>query len=315
MHATEARYIKRDVITILRTCLERKPLNFIKWTCSDYEALWEYLDSIYEDPRFVSDTITQAIVKFRPIRDGEDARFCDLVHLVRRCYNTLKERSWFAKRYGQQPHAFHYRAKDVLWYDRKAWSRDLENNKQPVTLLALMTWMTTEIKSRMRATAPLRTGSHYTSINLIEVGNNHDKWSIGTKCWICKTQEYWTDECQTFLALRLKDCKRIAHESHACFSCLQRVGKDHNLNTCRRRNHALWHRMSYRASGAIIFWFTRRRRTTLEQESLLWWKSQKLYCQWSPQICVVEVVYTSTQTLFWIQERKSVWYTRKQLKC
>ena len=105
-------------------------------------------------------------------------------------------------------------------------------------LLALMTWMTTEMKSRIRATAPLsplRTGSHYTSINLIEVGNNRDKWSIGTKCWICKTQEYWTDECQTFLALRLEDRKRIAHESHACFSCLQRAEKDHNLNTCTRR--------------------------------------------------------------------------------
>ena len=48
---------------------------------------------------FVSDTITQAIVKFRPIRDGEDARFCDLVRLMRRCYNTLEERRWFAKRY------------------------------------------------------------------------------------------------------------------------------------------------------------------------------------------------------------------------
>lgn len=102
-------------------------------------------------------------------------------------------------------------------------------------------WMTTEMKSRKRATAPLRTGSHYTSINFIEVGINRDKWSIGSKCWICKTQEYWTDECQTFLALRLEDRKRIAHESHACFShacfsCLQAVcGKDHNLNTCRRR--------------------------------------------------------------------------------
>ena len=98
-HAIEARYIKRDVITILRTCLKLKPLYFIKGTGSDYETAWEYLDSIYEDPRFVSDTITQAIVKFRSIRDGEDARFCDLVRLMRRCYNTLKERRWFAKRY------------------------------------------------------------------------------------------------------------------------------------------------------------------------------------------------------------------------
>ena len=46
---------------------------------------------IYGDPRVVSDTIMQDVVKFKPLRDGEDARFCDLVHLVKRCYNTLKE--------------------------------------------------------------------------------------------------------------------------------------------------------------------------------------------------------------------------------
>ena len=63
----------------------------IKGVGTDYKAAWEYLDSIYGDPRFVSDTITQDIVKFRALQNGEDARFCDLVHLVKRCYNTLRE--------------------------------------------------------------------------------------------------------------------------------------------------------------------------------------------------------------------------------
>jgi len=90
-HLIESRYTKRDSITLLRTCLKEKPLELIKGIGSDYDAAWEYLDSIYGDPRFVSDTITQDIVKFKALEEGEDARFCDLVHLVRRCYNTLKE--------------------------------------------------------------------------------------------------------------------------------------------------------------------------------------------------------------------------------
>ena len=90
-HPIDARYSKRDAITILRTCLQGKPLDLIKGIGSDYDVAWEYLDSIYGDPRFVSDTITQDIVKFRTLCDGEDARLCDLVHLVKRCYNTLKE--------------------------------------------------------------------------------------------------------------------------------------------------------------------------------------------------------------------------------
>ena len=82
-HVIDARYSKRDAITFLHTCLQGKPLDLIKGIGSDYNAVWEYLDSIYGDPRFVSDTITEDIVKFRPLRDGEDARFCDLVHLVK----------------------------------------------------------------------------------------------------------------------------------------------------------------------------------------------------------------------------------------
>ena len=90
-HAIKARYTKRDSITSLRSCLQGKPLELIKGIGTDYDAAWEYLDSIYGDPRFVSDTITQDILKFRALQNNEDARFCDLVHLVKRCYNTLKE--------------------------------------------------------------------------------------------------------------------------------------------------------------------------------------------------------------------------------
>lgn len=57
-HAIEAKYSKRDSITLLRTCLRDKPLELIKGIGSDYDAAWDYLDSIYGDPRFVSDTVT-----------------------------------------------------------------------------------------------------------------------------------------------------------------------------------------------------------------------------------------------------------------
>ena len=90
-HVIEAKHTKRDAITLLRTCLRDKPLELIKGIGSDYDAAWEYLDSIYGDPRFVSDTVTEDIMQFKAFHDGEDARFYDLVHLVKRSYNTLKE--------------------------------------------------------------------------------------------------------------------------------------------------------------------------------------------------------------------------------
>ena len=86
-HTVETRYSKCDAMTILRTCLVCRPFELIKGIGSDYDTEWEYLDSVYGDPRYVSDTITQDISKFKPLHE-DDARFCELVHLVRRCYTT-----------------------------------------------------------------------------------------------------------------------------------------------------------------------------------------------------------------------------------
>ena len=234
-HAIEARYTKRDAITSLRTCLQGKPLDLIKGIGSDYDAAWEYLDSIYGDPRFVSDTITQDIAKFRPIRDGEDARLCDLVHLVKRCYNTLKDVGLPSDM--DNSHMLSLIEQKMCVDDRKVWSRDLEKTNQPATLLGLMTWMTAEMKSRMRATVPLRTGSSHHTIHHVNVtARSRSETKSGShRCWICKTQAHWTDECQKFLALNPEERIKIAQENHACFSCLKRAGRDHKLITCSRR--------------------------------------------------------------------------------
>lgn len=84
-HAIESWYSKQDAITFLRTCLQGKPLELIKGIGLDYDAAWENLDLIYGDARFVLDTVMHDIVKFKSLHDGEDARFCDLVHLVKFC--------------------------------------------------------------------------------------------------------------------------------------------------------------------------------------------------------------------------------------
>ena len=153
-HAVDGRFNKRDAISLLRTSLQGRPLELIKGIGTDYDAAWSYLDSVYGDPRFVVDTITQDITKFRPLRDGEDARFCDLVHLVQRSFSTLKE-------VGRQHdmdnnHMLALIEQRTCTDDRKVWARRLENSAKEATLAQLIAWMNTEIKSRMRATAPLR---------------------------------------------------------------------------------------------------------------------------------------------------------------
>ncbi|CAB4018335.1 Uncharacterized protein K02A2.6 [Paramuricea clavata] len=151
-HLIGTKYSNRDAITLLRTALTGKPLEMIKLGIgSDYTAAWDYLDSVYGDPQFVSDTIAQDIARFKPLKSEEDHRFCELVHLVRRSFNTLKE--------VDRPHDMdnnHMLAiieQRMCGEDRKTWARHLEKEKIQPKLSDLMDWMNGEMKSRMRAAA------------------------------------------------------------------------------------------------------------------------------------------------------------------
>ena len=100
-----------------------------------------------------------------------------------------------------------------------------------------MTWTTAEMKSRMRATALLRTGSSKNTIHHVYVtaGSGSENKSGSHRCWICKTQAHCTENCQRVLALNPEERINIAQANHACFSCLKRAGRDHRLTTCSRR--------------------------------------------------------------------------------
>ena len=230
-HAIEAKYSKRDSITLLRTCLRDKPLELIKRIGSDYDAAWEYLDSIYGDPRFVSDTVTQDIIQFKALQDGEDARFCDLVHLVKRCYNTLKEVGLPSDM--NNSHMLSIIEQKMCADDRKVWARDLEKEKKPATLEALMNWMNVEMKSRMRATAPIRVGlSGKRPVYHFKSDSDKPVWH---KCWLCKTSSHWPDQCPKFISLSVDDRIATAKANHLCFSCLKRAGRGHTMDNCKRK--------------------------------------------------------------------------------
>ena len=231
-HLVEKRYSKRDAITLLRASLEGKPLELIKGIGQDYDAAWGYLDSIYGDPRFVADTITQDIARFKPLRDGDDARFCDLVHLVKRSFNTLAE-------VGRQNdmdnnHMLAIIEQKMFSDDRKVWSRFLESTKSEATLEMLISWMTSEMKSRMRATAPLRSG-YQPLKNVCHLGYGDGKKITNSKCWLCKVSTHWTDQCSKFIAMNPSDRFKAVKENHGCYSCLKRAGRDHNMSNYSRR--------------------------------------------------------------------------------
>ena len=233
-YMVDGRYHKRDAIALLRTCLYGKPLDLIKGLGSDYDAAWEYLNSIYGDPRFVADIITQDIVKFKPLKDDDDSRFCELVHLIKRSYNILKEVG--------RPHDMDNNRmlamveKKMNTDDRKVWFRVLEGEKRQASLESLMDWMTAKMRSRMRATAPVRSTAHAATVSHLSKTTPTNKTAYTSyKCWPCQTSDHWVDQCPRIISMNPTDRMKVMKENHACFSCLKKAGRNHNLTTCSRR--------------------------------------------------------------------------------
>ncbi len=173
----------------------------------------------------MSDTITQNIVRFKPLKSEEDNRFCELVHLVRRSFNTLNE--------VDRPHDMdnnHMLAiidQRMCSKDRKTWARHLEKEKIQPKLSDLIDWMNGEMKSRMGAAAFLR-AQERVRVNQVSGGAK-------AKCWICPSFDHWIDQCKKFISMSPNERLKIIKENHACYRCLKKAGRYHCAANCSRK--------------------------------------------------------------------------------
>lgn len=163
----------------------------------------------------MSDQVTQDISKFRAIKKKEDARFFDLVHLVKRSFNTMKG---IGKANDMDNnHMLSLTEQKMSIEYRKIWARDLDREKKEACLNGLISWMEAGMKSRMRATAPLRnhTGKYI----------NHISTSKSIKCCLCKSSDHWLDEWEKLKAKSYDERLKLVKENHACFCCLKMTGR------------------------------------------------------------------------------------------
>ena len=99
-----------------------------------------------------------------------------------------------------------------------------------------MTWLTVELKSRIRAAAPIRSniaGANKSSVSHFAVAENK-KGSFFT-CWLCKSSIHWIDQCHEFKVMSPDERMKAVKDNHACFSCLKKAGRAHNSSNCSRR--------------------------------------------------------------------------------
>ena len=134
----------------------------VKGLSDDYRATWRYLDAVYGDPKSIADAVAQDISKFKPLKDEEDSQFCELYHLIHRSYSLLKQAG--RENDMNNNHVLAMIEQKLHIIDRKVWFRYLEGKE--ASLEGLLVWMECEMKTRMRASAPIRT-SNNSSRNLV----------------------------------------------------------------------------------------------------------------------------------------------------
>ena len=244
-HAVEKRCNARDTIAILRSCLGSEPAKLIEGIGSDLKAAWRYLDQNYGDPRVVSDAVTSDMERFKPIQLGDDHRFCDLVNLVRRSFNILKE----VKRPQDidNTHVISLIERKMTQDDLKVWARHINLKKLEPSMSNLLLWMEDEMTARLRSGAAIRKTGASSRSSVHTVGSNghvEERESSTTDrpidhkpkqntCYVCKGDHY-ADKCSRFLAMVPGERWKVVKEQRGCFSCLKR-GKGHTSFNCTRR--------------------------------------------------------------------------------
>lgn len=145
-----------------------------------------------------------------------------LVHLVQRSFTTLKEVGWPYDM--DNNHMLALFEQRMCTDDREVWARHLENSGKEATLAQLIAWMNTEMKSRMRAMAPLRCTGPPARHPVGHIGSdfNAPKSGLPHKCWIYKNSSHWTDQCQIFVSLSPENRIKAAKGRASClkFTCL-----------------------------------------------------------------------------------------------
>ena len=120
-----------------------EPAKLIEGISSDLKSSWNYLDQNYGDPRIVSDVVTSDIERLKAVQPGEDHQFCDLVNLVRRSYNILKEVK--CPQDIDNTHVISLIKRKITKEDLRVWAHHIYMQKLQPLMCNLLKWMDEEM--------------------------------------------------------------------------------------------------------------------------------------------------------------------------
>ena len=161
----------------------------------------------------VSDTVTLDLERFRVSQLGEDHRFCDLVNLVRRSYNILKEVK--RKQDIDITHVISLIERKMTKDDLRVWARHLNSQKIEPSMENLLEWIEEEMTARILSGATIsKTSSLRLAVQAFGTEDEKSGEVRSKKCYVCK-EDHYVDECKRFIDMSPHERWKIVKDQSA----------------------------------------------------------------------------------------------------
>ena len=225
---------------ILRSCLGKEPTDAVKGVEDDIQEMWKRLDEKYGDPAKIADAIINTIQSIKPIKEGENERFLELVDAVENGYKDLN-------RLGLEREITTTSSVSIIERKlpseiKKEWAKLVsadnstvdKTNKFPSLLSFLLSqkraieYDTAEL--RLTSNSVVKCSAHYAKTNNDTAEANGNTRSQYRKCLFHREANHWTSDCKFYLSKPIEGKMNILKEKGACWSCLR---KGHRLLECR----------------------------------------------------------------------------------
>ena len=224
---------KESACYILRSCLGKEANDTVKSIDDDIQEMWKRLDEKYGDPAKVADAIINTIQNVRPIKEGENKKFIELVDAVEDGYNDLKKLG--LEREITTTSSVSIIERKLPPEIRKEWAKLVsadnstvdKTNKFP-SLLSFLLSQKRAIEydiAELRVTNnPTVKGSvHYTNTSKkTEEGSSGHTYQSYSKCLLHKEADHWTSDCKLYLSKPIEEKMKLLKENGACWSCLRK---------------------------------------------------------------------------------------------
>ena len=202
---------KSSACCILRSCLEREPAETVKGVDDDIKEMWKRLDEKYGDPAKLTDAIINTIQDIRPIKEGENKRFIELVDAVEDGYKDLKKLG--LEREITTTSSVSIIQRKLPANIKREWAKLVsadnsvvnKTDKFPSLLNFLpsqkraIEYDTTEL--RLTTTSTIKGSAHYAKTNKDSVERQEDSTRPqNSKCLFHRESDHWTSDCKFYLS-------------------------------------------------------------------------------------------------------------------